>query len=204
MCAKKQQGFTLIELMISLAIFSVLIGLGAPSFISAMKNSRLDSDYGELVRSMYLARSEAVKRTVRVGVCARATDTTCGANWNNGWIVFLDNVQGTPTTTGVINNGDEILRFSPPLDDKRKVTAAGSPWQVVSSSSNSVTQTFVQYRPDGSSSLSGGTFVICDDRGEEHARTLNIVLTGDIRKGRKKGNKIAKDVYGVEIVCPTV
>lgn len=204
MFLKRSNGFTLIELMVTLAIFSVLVGLGVPSFLSAMKNSQLSSDYNKLVSSLYLARSEAVKRTVRVGVCARGTDTSCGANWNQGWIVFLDRVQGSAGTTGIINTGDEILRFTPPLDDQRTVTAAGSPWQTASSASNSVSQSFVQYSPDGSSSLSGGTFVICDDRGEEYARSVDVVLTGDIRKGRKKADNKVKDVNGVAIMCPEI
>lgn len=204
MSFKKSNGFTLIELMVSMAVVLILVGLGVPSFVSAMKNSQLSSDYSDLVRSLYLARSEAVKRTTRVSVCARANDTTCGANWDEGWIVFVDNEQGTPATTGVINGTDEILRFSPPLDTKRSIKADGSPWQTVSSSSNSVAQSFVQYRPDGSSSLSGGTLVICDDRGEAHARSVNIMLTGDIRKGRKRGGNSLQDVNGVDIVCPTL
>ncbi len=180
----------------------ILVGLGVPSFISALKNSQLSADYSELVSSLYLARSEAVKRTARVGVCARNSDTTCGTNWSQGWIVFLDRVQGTAGTTGVINNGDDILRASPPLENKRAVKAMGTPWQTASSSSNSVIQHFVQYSPDGSSSLSGGTFVICDDRGEKYARAVNIVLTGDIRKGRKKENSNIQDINGLDIVCP--
>ncbi len=204
MSIKKSNGFTLIELMVSLAVVLILVGLGVPSFVSAMKNSQLSADFSDLTRSLYLARSEAVKRTTRVVVCARANDTTCGADWNQGWIVFVDNDQGSPATTGVINGTDEILRFFPPLDTKRKVTAEGSPWQTVSSTSNSEVQSFVQYRPDGSSSLSGGTFVMCDDRGEAHARSVNIMLTGDIRKGRKKGSNKLQDVNGVDVDCADI
>lgn len=204
MSIKKSNGFTLIELMVSLAVVLILVGLGVPSFVSAMKNSQLSSDFSDLTRSLYLARSEAVKRTSRVAVCARADDTTCGADWNQGWIIFVDNDQGEANTTGIINATDEILRFTPPLDNKRKVQAYGSPSHAVSSSSNSVIQSYIQYRTDGASSLSGGTFVMCDDRGANYARSVNIMLTGDIRQGRKKGGNTLQDVNGVAIVCPNI
>ena len=103
-----QKGFTLIELLVSLAVLMVLVGLGVPSFVSAMKNSKLNEDYSLLVGSLYLARSEAVKRSSNVTVCARATDTSCGDNWDNGWLVFSDNTANGSGSAGVVDTDDDL------------------------------------------------------------------------------------------------
>jgi len=199
------KGFTLIELLITVAVFSILVGLGVPSFVAAMKNSRLNSDYSQLIGALYLARSEAVKRSATITVCARATDNSCRTNledgWNNGWLVFIDNTQGAAAgNPGQVDASDEILSISPPLDG-REVTASGSPEHLVNSINNTTDRTFITYRSTGGNNWSGGTFVMCDDRGDEHAVTANIALTGDIRKGRTKSGEIPVDVLGTEISC---
>ena len=201
----RSKGFTLIELLITLAVFLVLVGLGVPSFMSAIKNSKLNADYSQLIGALYLARSEAVKRSGSVTVCARKTDNSCGDDWNNGWLVFTDNTQGAPGTVGVagtVDGTDEILSISPPLDG-RKLSAKGTSFRNPSSAGNAVDQTEIIYSSTGGSSWSGGTFVMCDDRGEKHAVTTNLALTGDIQKGRSRNGDIPTDVYGLDVECPT-
>lgn len=198
----RTRGFTLIELLISLAVFMVLVGLGVPSFVSAMKNSRLNGDYSQLVGALYLARSEAVKQSSNVTVCARSTDTSCGTGWKNGWLVFTDNAGGAGTV-GEFDGDDEMLKIVAPLDG-RDVVANASLAADPSSSSNSAPREFVRYNPRGGNNWSGGTFVVCDDRLEPHALALHVVLTGDIRKGRSDDDQVVNDVYGVPVVCPAM
>lgn len=204
MLRSKSTGFSLIELLITVAVLLVLVGFGVPSFISAIKDSRVDSIISRTIGSLYLARSEAVKRSSSVTVCARATDTSCGSDWNNGWIVFVDNTQGGAAgTAGQLDANDEVLQTTEPLD-KTDLSVTGSLAQDASSASNSETRDFIRYRPSGRNSWSGGTFALCDDRGVEHARVLHLVLTGDIRKGRTKNDETPEDVHGTAIVCPTL
>lgn len=200
----RSKGFTLIELLITIAVFLVLVGLGVPSFMSAIKNSKLNRDYSQLIGSLYLARSEAVKRSGTVTVCARETDDSCGTDWNNGWLVFTDNTQGEPGTVGeagTVDGTDVILSISPPLDGRR-LSAKGTSFPNPSSAGSSTTQSEIIYSSTGGSSWSGGTFVMCDDRGEEHAVTTNLALTGDIRKGRTRNGAIPVDVHGINVECP--
>ncbi len=196
-----QKGFTLIELLVSLAVLMILVGLGVPSFVSAMKNSKLNADYSQLVGALYLARSEAVKRSSNITVCARATDTSCGNDWNNGWLVFSDNTSGGIGAAGVVDMDDEIFNIVPPLDG-RDVTTLATVSPNPSSAANSSPQVFVRYNPRGGNNWSGGTFIVCDDRGEESALALHLVLTGDIRKGRSATDGIIEDVHGIPVVCP--
>ena len=58
----KSSGFTLVELMITLAIAGILVAVGIPSFNSTISSNRLTSYANELVTALNLARSEAVKR----------------------------------------------------------------------------------------------------------------------------------------------
>ena len=196
------KGFTLIELLITVAVFVVLVGLGVPSFVSAIKNTKLTGDFTPLISALYLARSEAVKRSSSLTVCARASDNSCGDDWNNGWLVFTDNIQGAAGgVAGKVDANDAVLSVSPPLDG-RSLEAAGSLAPNTNSVSNTAARDFITYSSTGGNNWSGGTFVMCDDRGEEHALTVNLAITGDIRKGRTKGGDIPVDVLGIDITCP--
>lgn len=90
-----QAGFTLLELIITLAISAILIGLAVPSLQSFMGDSEMTSTSNEFVYSLQTARSEAIKRAGPVGLCPSAQpladDPTCSAtSYANGWIVFFD------------------------------------------------------------------------------------------------------------------
>lgn len=83
------RGFTLIELMITITILAILLGVGVPSFLDASLSSRLSSIANDLVASVQLARSEAIKRNSNVTVCVSSNGTDCGSgDWNQGWIVL--------------------------------------------------------------------------------------------------------------------
>ncbi len=87
----RTQGFTLIELMIALAIGSTLVMLAAPSFSQATNSTLVTTQANNLITSLNLARSEAVKRGATVTVCASTDQATCaGTDWTAGWIVRLD------------------------------------------------------------------------------------------------------------------
>ncbi len=89
-------GFTLIELIIAIAIAAVLLGLAIPSFTSFLNSSRVTSQANELLAAFQVARMEAIRRNARVVVCASSNAETssppscdAGSTWN-GWIVYSD------------------------------------------------------------------------------------------------------------------
>jgi len=94
----KQQGLTLVELMITLAVAIILVTVGMPMFTGMAANNRAAAQTNALVSAMKLARSEAVKRATTVNVCAAATtlpvaSPTCDAGSpasTRGWIVHAD------------------------------------------------------------------------------------------------------------------
>lgn len=84
------RGFTLIELMVTIAILVILLGVGVPSFQAMVQNSRATALANDLVSALNLARSEAVRRGESVSLCASADGSACGGNWIEGWIVHLE------------------------------------------------------------------------------------------------------------------
>ena len=89
-----QRGFTLTELMVTLAVAGVLAMVAVPNMRTFLQNNRLSSAANDLLRSFHLARTEAIKRQTNVAVCASAAPTaaapTCSYGPFNGWIVFQD------------------------------------------------------------------------------------------------------------------
>ena len=84
------KGFTLIELMVTLAVLAIVLGLAVPSFSSMLQDNRASSMGAELQGALQVARSEAVKRRQSVIICrSNAAGTACehGEDWSGGWLV---------------------------------------------------------------------------------------------------------------------
>ena len=82
------------ELMVTIAIAAILVGIAIPSFTSTIASNRLTTSANELVTALNLARSEAVKRGMRITLCKSANGSSCTTsgtvNWSQGWIIFTD------------------------------------------------------------------------------------------------------------------
>lgn len=89
---ESENGFTLVELLITIVVVSILLATGIPSFMEFVKNNRLSAQANNLVISIQVARSEAVKRGSGSVICASADQATCSGDddWTTGWIVYSD------------------------------------------------------------------------------------------------------------------
>lgn len=95
----KEPGFTLVELLIAIVVVTILLAAGAPAFKDFIKNNRVTAQTNDLVSSIQLARSEALKRGTNMVVCASSNQTTCTGKdtWADGWILFSDlNLDNAP------------------------------------------------------------------------------------------------------------
>ena len=109
------------ELLITLAVLAVLMVVGVPSFKNASLGSRLSAAANDLLASVQLARSEAIKRNVTVTLCASADGATCAASggWEQGWIIVAAGAviqvqQGLPDDYLLTQSGGTVpLSFQP-------------------------------------------------------------------------------------------
>lgn len=87
---QNSRGFTLVELMVTIAVMAILLAIAVPSFTDAFLGSKLSSYANNFVASAHLARSEAIKRNTAVTLCASADGASCATagGWQQGWIVL--------------------------------------------------------------------------------------------------------------------
>ena len=104
----RARGFTLVELMTTVAVLAILIAVVPPSLASFVRTSQVRAAQSELISSLMLARSEAAKRGKTVFVSAAAPVT--GSEFSAGWRVWVDE-----DDSGVFNSADTVIRDFPDL-----------------------------------------------------------------------------------------
>lgn len=168
------KGFTILELMGTVAIAGILVAVAMPSFTYTIKSNRLTAINNELVSALNLARSEAVKRNQQIIV--RKT----GANWENGWHVFVDIDRSSPASdaNNFNDDGDATLCESSEDCVLRVYSALPAGYTL---RTNSFTN-FIRYKPTGQISLStGGTFAICENNDTSASKEIIVITTGRTR-----------------------
>ena len=104
-------GFTLLELMVTLAVAAIVVTIAVPNFRSVVQSNNSAALTNDIVGALNYARSEAVRRGRPVSVCASVDQQQCSSgtgetDWAPGWIVFTD--EGT---AGVRDGTDAVLRI---------------------------------------------------------------------------------------------
>jgi type IV fimbrial biogenesis protein FimT len=162
----RQSGFTLGELMTSLAIAGILTAIAVPGMQSIIDNNRRVSITNQMTYTMHTARSEAITRNVQVTICPSSNQESCndGAVWEQGWIAFTDIGRDRD-----VNGDDEIVVVS----------------QGVANIDVYVDEfdDFLVYRPNGrilvaDAAVNTGQFTFCDPRGAEYARVVYVNTSG--------------------------
>lgn len=128
------RGFTLVELLITVAILAIIVTMALPSFSSTLRSNRVTTQANGMVAALASARAESVVRSRHVTICAadvaaEGLPAACGeaSDWSKGWVIFVDTATGAPTAidaASVIQIGEgndrtdvstnvAYLRFSP-------------------------------------------------------------------------------------------
>ncbi len=105
--ARSPRGFTLIELMVTIAMVAVLLMLAAPSFISFQRNSELTSTANSLLATMTAARAESMKAGRNAYVVPAS-----GQDWTTGWFGYVD-----LDSSGTLSSGDTKFGEQPAMPD---------------------------------------------------------------------------------------
>ena len=193
LCSKTSiSGFTLVELMVAVAVAAVLLAIAAPNFSEMLKQNRVQSQVRELYSQLAYARSEAMARGVRVTICHSNDESSCSGTWSNGWIICVDN-----NGDGSCAVGDALLRVYSDLHTNTL--------KVVDNQSPGVAQDFLTFNTDGSTTLSRpATLTVCDaDADVKFARAVLKTSSGQLLLASlNSGTGVYRDVSGGNLTCP--
>jgi type IV fimbrial biogenesis protein FimT len=177
---RRSRGFTLMELLVTLMLAGVLLGIGVPAFRDFMRNGRLTGAANEMLLTVVTARNEALRRQTVVSVCPSTTPAsataTCSGAATQGYIAFVD------TNSNCVRDGAEV-------GDPLNVVANFVTHDEITSTKNG---TCVSYAPNGFRRIVGGQpttmhAMFCDIRGNARtfptstisfARGLEVMPTG--------------------------
>ncbi|EMP53924.1 type-4 fimbrial pilin related signal peptide protein [Marinobacter santoriniensis NKSG1] len=196
---RRETGFTMIELIITIVILAIVASYAVPSFQQTVLNNRLTAQINEVSSLIAYARSEASKLDSGViTVCSSTDSASCSGNaaWETGWIVFRD-MDGDRTVDA---GDDQILKVGGAL-------SGGNTFRIVDLTSDS--GGYVQFASNGfpipsATGNAAGTFVVCDDRGASEARAVVVNISGQTRLARDTGGTagVLNDNNGADLTCP--
>ncbi|WP_427976542.1 GspH/FimT family pseudopilin [Agarivorans sp.] len=109
---KQQLGFTLLELMVTVAIAVILLGIGVPSLNGLFQSMSGDASANRIMREIRFARSQAIDLNQTVVICALASNgSDCGGDMKDGLTVFADDNGNTK-----LDAGEKVLQAADPFN----------------------------------------------------------------------------------------
>ncbi|WP_158269636.1 GspH/FimT family pseudopilin [Desulfonatronum sp. SC1] len=171
--AGKASGLSIIEVLVVVAIISIIAAMGIPSLQYFVHRTRISTTADEFVSTLSFARSEAIKRGHRVTVCKSADGEDCTENgdWEQGWIVFLD-----PANPDDFEDSGLILRYHGALAKGMTMTGDND------SGNKTNVSDYVSYVAGGATQLSqDGTIRLC---GWNRGVNFDVAVSGRVRMER--------------------
>lgn len=181
---RAQSAFTLIELLIVIAIATILLNTAVPGFQAIMQNSRMSAILNEFNGMLALARNTAMTRGESVIICKSSNLHTCttSGGWEQGWFIFTD-----PDGNGQCADNDadgycdsdsgEIIRV------RSKLTTLGLTLRATGNPANRI-----RFDPQGMAQGYAGTFSLCDTRKIVQPKGLVLSRIGRVRPAQASDN----------------
>ncbi|WP_417764879.1 GspH/FimT family pseudopilin [Shewanella chilikensis] len=149
-------GFTLVELMVTIAVAAILLSVGVPSLTSLYESYRSKSEISRIEQALSFARNQAISYGMEVKVCGYQSDTGCAANFDDGLKVYT-------TASG----SEKVLRVVEGIDSKDAIKGSN-----------------VGFHADGLSNTTGEvTFIYCPSKQANGSRSVTVSSSGMIKYG---------------------
>lgn len=164
----KKSGFTLVELMVTVAVFAIIATFAVPAFRTIIVSNSVAFDRDEFFNLLQLARGEAIKNGTATTICKSSDGASCNnaLGWNGGWLLFKDEDRdGTLDAPG-----DTVIKAVAPLDG-----------QVTVNQSNG--DNVITFESRGLLLDGDGIFTFSHSEGTQYDKTVAVGLTGRATKG---------------------
>lgn len=164
---RPKQGFTIIEMMVAIAVLAVILTTAVPALGSFLEQQRLTAGANHLVSHLQFARGQAISRNTLVAACPSTDGATCtgGNRWDDGWIVYLD-----PDKAGQPDGPEDVLRV---VQDVEGLSA------------DSDGRYRVRFKPSGMAYGTNLTIHLCSPDNPEAARAVIVSNPGRVRATRE-------------------
>ena len=169
------RGWTLIELLIVLALASLLFGLAVPAVSGGIEAARASDARAQLEISLASASNHAAITGVRGVLCPSSNGQECDdtPDWSAGWLVFLDS-----NANRELEGGERVLKVQPALHGRVHLRSTAGRTRIV-------------FQGNGGNAGSNATFTLCDGRGPGKAQALVMANAGTLRDGAPTAANLA-------------
>src|SRR5688572_24204856 len=163
---QKNSGFTLLELMITIATVGILASMSLPNLGGMLQKNAAETLLNDLARTMSMARVSAVSHGQMVTLCRSADQKSCNGEWHSGMLVFLDR-----DGDRIVDAIDKVLHVTPPSTMPGTLKLRSFP-----------NKQYLQFTPAGVINNQTGNFTWCPaDNNARQAQQLIFNITGRVR-----------------------
>ncbi|HUW28326.1 MAG TPA: GspH/FimT family pseudopilin [Sulfuriferula sp.] len=165
------RGFTLMELLVTMAVAAILLAVAVPSFQTFFNRNRVAAVTNDYITAINYARSEAVKGGAVTTICMSSSGSACtgNTNWSQGWIIWADRNANSTLDAG------ELVRTHGPIN-AGNVAIGG-------------TQTSFSFNGQGAltTTTGGDAFNICTPSDLTLSNRITIDPSGHLRRVANPG-----------------
>lgn len=184
----RNEGFTLIEILVVLVIASIIGSIAVPSFKTFIQNNRMSGQANGLLGFLNAARAEAITQRRTISVCPSANGTSCdNTALDKRWIYFID-----IDSDGVVDADDTVVRQYNTPESGIVISRLGVEK--------------IQFNSQGNMVNSGsGSIKLCDPRGANYAKAVVISAIGRVSistDSNSPADGIGNDHAGDNLTCP--